>query len=735
MKTLETLTDADIKAVVGTNPYRKARSLRKNIRDQVRQGETLTGQIRGSKLYTVEATVDSGAIHAVCSCPYDWGGYCKHIGALLLKWIYEPRSFATQKATGTPLDLVPVKPIRSRKPKALPSWINDSLTARREKQTAQLVNWLEQYRLQDMRDMAKSRNWKIRGTRKAEVAQQIAIHMRDADNIAATLATLTLSQRATLNALAIVGNSPTIKKDALTALATQWHKEPASLSELGERGLAVPQHAAQHELSLLSYDVMPDALMSALQPQLALVPTAMPPTDVVAGDAATCLQHISQLLLILERDRPNLPTPQPRLGLEKYHKPLKGWRYDEKEIGKLQQAGRLSATAKPDLTVPPPPYALTDKTLIDYIGSKAQLDFYYRLLHACDLLYIGSPVRVWQEIQLEYVQRQPSEQHALLVRAYFEMKNWNELWQVLRPALTVHLQRSWIDQFKPDDLADDLTVLRQRVLRLLACLPDNAWVALSEVETLLFPIWQLFDATTTQVYAYYYYHRGTKPRWRVTHLGGDVGWERGQHPFVQQVIETLHWLGLADIGRTDDDITHFRLHGLADLFWNRELVPIELETNSATLQNEGTLLLVAPNAISGAAHTFLDSICRLTQTNPTQFGYQLDAAAVHATFEDGLSLPDLLRTWREHFDVAPPSAIKAQLDAWWTRYGEVRLYDDVVLIEFGDEYALAEMQAVTSLNNHLIAQLTPQLVLVKQSAVDTLAAELQQAGYTPKMDA
>jgi uncharacterized Zn finger protein len=40
-------------------------------------------KVRGTDDYEVEIDLDDG-INASCSCPYDWGGYCKHIVATLL---------------------------------------------------------------------------------------------------------------------------------------------------------------------------------------------------------------------------------------------------------------------------------------------------------------------------------------------------------------------------------------------------------------------------------------------------------------------------------------------------------------------------------------------------------------------------------------------------------------------------------------------------------------------------
>ena len=43
--------------------------------------------------YGVRVVFDeAGIIDATCSCPYEWGGLCKHIVAVLLAYSHEPES-------------------------------------------------------------------------------------------------------------------------------------------------------------------------------------------------------------------------------------------------------------------------------------------------------------------------------------------------------------------------------------------------------------------------------------------------------------------------------------------------------------------------------------------------------------------------------------------------------------------------------------------------------------------
>jgi uncharacterized Zn finger protein len=63
----------------------------------VRTGNTLTARCHGSGSQPYRVAVifsKRGVVEATCSCPYEWGGYCKHIVALLLTHIRAPKSIA-----------------------------------------------------------------------------------------------------------------------------------------------------------------------------------------------------------------------------------------------------------------------------------------------------------------------------------------------------------------------------------------------------------------------------------------------------------------------------------------------------------------------------------------------------------------------------------------------------------------------------------------------------------------
>lgn len=61
----------------------------------VRRSEIIEAEVEGSDVepYEVSARLlPDGGIEADCTCPYDWGGWCKHIVAALLACLHEPET-------------------------------------------------------------------------------------------------------------------------------------------------------------------------------------------------------------------------------------------------------------------------------------------------------------------------------------------------------------------------------------------------------------------------------------------------------------------------------------------------------------------------------------------------------------------------------------------------------------------------------------------------------------------
>jgi uncharacterized Zn finger protein len=69
-----------------------------------RRGNLIAAEAAGSDYepYRVQVTLaDYGIGDTSCTCPYDWGGICKHIVATLLAAIHEPETISEKLPIAT----------------------------------------------------------------------------------------------------------------------------------------------------------------------------------------------------------------------------------------------------------------------------------------------------------------------------------------------------------------------------------------------------------------------------------------------------------------------------------------------------------------------------------------------------------------------------------------------------------------------------------------------------------
>ncbi|HEX9370108.1 MAG TPA: SWIM zinc finger family protein, partial [Roseiflexaceae bacterium] len=93
--TIPGLSEATIRAHASPDSYSRGASYyqRGAVGELALRGDTLQAEVEGSQYtpYRVRISFDAGGVtDADCTCPYDWGGWCKHIVAALLKCAAEP---------------------------------------------------------------------------------------------------------------------------------------------------------------------------------------------------------------------------------------------------------------------------------------------------------------------------------------------------------------------------------------------------------------------------------------------------------------------------------------------------------------------------------------------------------------------------------------------------------------------------------------------------------------------
>jgi uncharacterized Zn finger protein len=100
------LSEGAIRAHAGAESYSRGASYyqRGAVGDLILRGNTLQADVQGSQYtpYRVRVTFDQeGVSTADCTCPYDWGGWCKHIVAALLKCLRDPATIEARPPLAT----------------------------------------------------------------------------------------------------------------------------------------------------------------------------------------------------------------------------------------------------------------------------------------------------------------------------------------------------------------------------------------------------------------------------------------------------------------------------------------------------------------------------------------------------------------------------------------------------------------------------------------------------------
>ncbi len=771
MAALEALTQADINRVLDGNMLKKARAYMPKVQNGRRVGRSIYAEIRSSQLYAIEVFVAEDGIYGVCSCSYHWGGLCKHIAAVLYKWLESPDSFIVEEAPAViesaGIELFEVAAPATAVPKTKPIWLTKPYAVRQQENVYNLQAWLSENRVSDLRQMAKRHGWSISGTRKDDIVQQIVGQLTHPGSALKITLGFDEEHLRVYHALVVLYPGIPYGEKHTQALAEQWgplnkYKNLWTYTNhFCDAGMAVQDPYERRAF-------IPAAIMRALPPALTdRVPTMNLPRHLESGikvaQARPLLQKVPQTLHLLEQISFPLHPPMPRPYLQKFHDFLQDWDYLPEEIYQAQKSGNL-ITRKNELTftVPPPLPLLSEQDfarLASIFEDETQLTFMYHLLLKVGVLQPGSPITVWQEVKKQFFSQDAAAQWAILVRAYFSLNTWSELWQMAaeRPSLQIKRTiRQYYHPPKPQDMYELLAVFRAQMLQLLACLPDDRWFSLDDVAGILRPVWPRFDAAS---WSGPQYGRDPQPFWYLVEDGrilnpgaNDLDWRTAQVSFLRHIIAgPLHWLGVADLVLEHDQLVGFRLHGLHDLFFEKvESVALpgmsgEFAATDASFAADasptspadavlidGTTISVNPTAVSAQTHDYLDKITRLEEAAATRFIYQLDTAAVHQAFESGHTLAQMLDDWQQFLPLPMPEAIRNQLIAWWQAYGQVRLYENMTIIEFGDAYALSEMKAITSLEKYLVAEISPNLVVIPAHAIDILVGELEKAGYTPK---
>ena len=628
----------------------------------------------------------------------------------------------------------------------------------------------------ELRDIARERGWKLNAVDRAECVAELDSRLADPTEIARAVTTLTPSMRDALRAAFLAedgsGVTPSGMALAMTALqpspslpplgpcprAMEGKGDPTGeqpavkpveaagfLSDLARRGLLLTWRDSYHHIS--SY-WLPWEIQRHIPPLPGWCPKQQGASACNAeqrctsrdpGGALALLEGAWQAISGSLRPvlRPGRSDPPDR----RLATALQGWPYDEGELQRLLTNGRRRADlAQQVLSAPAASYLLDDTAMAAWPSpfvDRELLELVCRLLQELGLVEAdGGRLRPLNEAWQRFQHRPVPERIRLVAHAYMSLSAWSELDVLLRRTPDLVLWHNGQFSCSYDLFRSRLSRMRHLVLRFLATAGEEGWCLLSDVEAALKSLWpDLASLLDTPPLAWGLARRDESGQWSSK---VPLSWQDVQGQLLRLVLEgPLLWFGWSLLSCSGGHPVAVHLCGLADWVWDRPLAPPESDQPPAAVFAEGeqVSIVVRPGAVLPEALSFLGRIAVLQEATPGRMCYQLDLRTVHAAFEAGASPADLLDDWTRLLPLQPPPAAVGEiLSDWWTRFGEVRLYEGFGLLEVHDDVLLRELEAGTSLSKRIVGRLSPRLVLVPEDQVNELLREFAERGYMPKAE-
>lgn len=723
--------EATVRAICGARVVAEAElaAVRTVAGSLVRDGQAIRASFaeRG-RPPAARVTFGLTSLSVRCTC-YTIDRFCPHVAAVLLLWARDPQQFAGR--SGEP-SVYSVNRTWNRVtvPRESPS----TPDAR-----ADLRKCLNSLLVADLRNVGRRLELQLRGTSKSMIVDQVLDALSDPVTLERVFGLLRAELRVALGviyALSVGGLADAGQLElALNRALPTSPGAGAPVGELSELGLIYP---ASDVYGNPGYQV--PLAFGPLLPRIDLVAPSPTPSEASQTAGGSLGDSLSSLWASVRAGELSLlprPFRLPSL-LARAYPALIDPGFVPDEVDGLVRSGKW--TREPhELAIPRRVPMLDDASLAGLtsgVGQAAAADFAWHLLAWLGLIQPGELVTSLDESALNLLWRGPAGRLGTILRAWESHVGWSEMDLALsvNPGLVV---RRRFDVSKPSSLESEgstranldlgMTEARGVILRFIGLLPEGTWLS---TESLLGTIWRLWPEIL-----YGDRRSRAKPTWWMERDGrrldpGNLSdWRRGPGEVVTALVAgPLNWLGLVDIAGPPDHPTAFRLRPESRLLRRG---PVPEETAKASIELGPNLeVRVVPGSADPALRDLLTAAGTLLDFSPKGLRYELKPEGVHGLFAAGQSAESLLALLGERAR-AIPDDFRSTVERWSRLYGQARLYENLTLVELGDDHILAEMLAATSLRRHLLYQFSPRLLAVDPAGADELFSELRTRGYMP----
>lgn len=581
-------------------------------------------------------------------------------------------------------------------------------------QTAQrdeLLLLLQARSVTDLRQVARTHGWPLKGTAKNDIVGQLAGYLLDAPRMRAIYD----------------GLSPT------EAAILRWHNLLAQT--LGAAGLAAAlSHVEQRQISAQEYSTVLQVLYDR-----GLVFTT--PLNTLAVPAPFQAWLPALALPLIRADGPLVTRPV--FSVSELNTAV--YRLISRIESERPAATRLAnpaAAVSPGSSARPftkRPGLLSKDTLVTWgYATPAERDFARFLL---EQLVLGQIVKISSggpgaQLVVDAAARATWEgaaPHERVLRlrewwtgggsqpTYRTTSMWNELDLTIESVTgyTLRYSTPWVDAFAASIPVD---LFRQWLVSLMLRL-DSGWLKVEEFVRLIYHV-NPTPLGASSIGRWQWYDGGkaldpTRMDWQT--------WRSTNGCLVEALLTgPLQWLGLVELGYQGQRPVAFRRQS--------ELPVEEIHLPPDVLQFMRPHALILKNIWqAGALHALLRKIAIEASRSRERIHYQLSAPVFRNHLEQGLTV-DRLAADFEATGVPLPAPVIDRLRDWEQRAGRYRLHDGVAVIEFGADMTREEIQAILRIGGDWLYQVAPRcLVALDAERVPELVADLRRRGYTPQV--
>ena len=696
-------SEPDIRRLCGDLVFARADALEHggHVIDPLCDGPSLRATVRGTwrRVDRVAVSGQGNGLAAECTCGA--GGFCRHAGALALHWLRARSSFTEvdrQEAAPGPLE---------------GRWD--------ETPVAELARWLGFDVMAHLREMARRRGASANGRNKPETIARLAESLAGAESVDTALAGLGHEERLALDAAQLLDGGAGAREETITAAyrALGGIAEDAPVGSLADLGLLVTSFDRFVEMT--RYHVP-----RAVEARLPLLDVRIPraPSGSGGGPDAGPAPGIWELLYLVARECADDTVRRQAEQRPSMGNVPAGW----------QRSGTEHVGEGTETRIVPSPSPLAVKDLRRVAARLGQppaaVAFAARLLLELRVLEGAGRLRLSEGRLQALFAMVPEGRLGALARAWLGARDWTELALVFgeEGPLRLYNKQYWYYPGSPF-LLNEAARVRSLVAHLVGRLPPGVWYDFSAFAERLQGLASI----------------GVLPpfprNWRIAGHDGATG-ERPT-PVAEDALllaslagavlaGPLTWLGLVYVRGKDWRPLAFQVRPEAAVLVGRDWVDRPAASPRLVVGEDGNVLVPAGTA-DVSLLTFLGQAGELVGASAAGITYHLTARGMQGLFDAGITGPEVQRLLVERAGTPLPATVAAAIDRWWAGYGTVRLYDEITVIELGDDFVLPELLATSSLGSCLLHVFSPRLIAVEQAAVADLVAELTRLGHAPRI--